>query len=248
MHARRESHHVSKTYMTTFLVRVIPFPIAWVRMLRVQLAQWLNRARRVVASVVLCVLCCSAADAFALSEKATMFWGVHTLSPSVCLDTEAAALMGAPMLLMSTESEVASPVPGPSDTPCTREEKEEPGDTLCSSLDQAPEEAHQEQAPPRSRFVAASLSEDILPLDLPTHDPYSCSASSDEPDACESHPPFGRTLTLDAVSTGGVLSRAPLLSHPRDRARTLARIRPLPSSLIREARAHRLVPRPPPRG
>lgn len=96
------------------------------------------------------------------------------------------------------------------------------------------------------RFVAASLLEDIAPLEAP-ESPRSCNASSSGPDRCESYPAHPQRLHLDVTLSSAVLRASLTLSvHQDDRSRTLPLVRALPSHLLDAAPGHTLDDERPP--
>lgn len=99
---------------------------------------------------------------------------------------------------------------------------------------------------PTPHFVAASLLEDIAPLDAPDQ-PRSCNASSSGPDRCESYPAHPHRLHLDVTFSGAVLPRALAPSvRPDTKTRTLPLVRALPRHLLSAACGHTLDDERPP--
>ncbi len=116
------------------------------------------------------------------------------------------------------------------DAPCEEVDEHLEGPALCPQPEEQEKSDSDEVISPR--FVAASLIEDIVPLERP-ESPYSCNATSSGPDRCESYPAHPHRLHLDVTFSSAVLSRAltPAV-HQDTKPRTLPLVRALPRHLL----------------
>ena len=118
-------------------------------------------------------------------------------------------------------------------------------EALCAEPDEAlraPEELFE-----FDDFVAASLLEEIAPLERIPAPRLSCHASSSDPDRCESYPAHPERLHLELASSGAVHRDRPLLVPPASaRSRTLALERAHARRAVGPASGHgRALERPP---
>lgn len=209
---------------------------------------WRAWGRRWFATLVILFVWLPAADASAMGETLHQLWHGEEISVGVCSSVHIAMT---PDLRASTldAPQPATVAPPPCEEDATNKAVDD--SELCSKLPEGMDVTGDVEArpaaplPERPAFVAASLKEDILPLE--PEDPYMCSASSENPDTCESHPPLPQLLTLEVSTTGALVRLEEVVRHPPERAQTLPLPHVRPRSLLGPAAGHARGLDPPPR-
>lgn len=170
---------------------------------------------------------------------ANIFWG----ATGACLDRAGATGLDAVTLAVEAHVVRESLADDEDAAGCGESEAGADPSELCSKLPD-PEEAAAPDAQ-QPAFVAASLEDDILPLE--PEDPYMCSASSEDPDRCESSPPLPGQLLLEAAGDGATWRPLTRRARPPTRVHTLPLQLITPRSLLGPATGWARAPDQPPR-